>query len=239
MTTSKSSEGNTDLNKALLAHLEYKKAMGLLVALLTEEIPALYDLRYSEGPKQLQAEGICQFILRKFKTLSVDDIREAFELNAAGQLPNRTDFYGKMSLNHVGAVLSNYRAFKMNSGQRGRQEDLNVEINVERELLSDLHNLHTSGDRWNLTRYIDEKWEWLKVNKPDFKPKWEEKEITKLENEFIERRNKQKNTIIPDKWVNSRKSAEQDYKMLQIRAYLEALVPQYAKYMKEKDKKNG
>lgn len=233
MTNSKNSEKSTDSNKVLLAHIEHKKAMGLLVLLLTEEIPIIYDLKYSEGPAELQAKAICEFVLRKFKTLTIDEIREAFELNAAGSLPNRTEFYGKITLNSVGSVLSNFRQHKMNSGQRGIAPTLNLDLNVEAELISDLQNLSRSGDHWHLTKYIDEKWEWLKANRTDFNSDIDEKEVKKLEKAFIEKQSQRKESIIPSKWLKPDIIALSEYKMLKIRRYLEAMVPAYKAKMNE------
>ena len=98
------------------------------------------------------------------------------------------------------------------------------DTNVEFELTSDLRSLKISGGHWNLTRYIDEKWNWLCDNRKDFDGDLDEKVIRELEVEFEKKYKSSKN--VPRKYLNAKISAVQEFKMRKIRAYLEGLLKQ-------------
>lgn len=220
-----SSEKNTAYD-TMIAHLpEAKKA---IIDVLTQ-LPDRYDLKFPEGPLSTQAGAIADFLVKRFKTITPNQIFEAFEANAAHQFPKHVEFYGKINLQSIGSLLHNFRQYQMSLQTRGTQGQMSPDVNIEFELFSDLRNIKQSGDGWNLTKYIDEKFAWLTKNRKDFDGTIDEKEVKKERDNYEERRAKSKNSIIPEKYINSQVMAEQEYKMKKIRVYLDGL----AKYIKK------
>lgn len=218
--SSKNSEGNKDYN-TMIAHLP--NARKAVIDVITQ-VPDRYDLKFPEGSIEAQVNSITGFIMNKFKTLTPNEILEAFEMNAAHQFAKHVEFYGKISIQTIGSLLYTYRQYKTNSTQRGMQEMEN-ELNVEFELMSDIKNIKGSGSRWTMTKHIDEKYDWLCVNRAkEFEDKLDENEIKIFKMEYEEKM-KDRPQLIPDKYMNLDIIAVQEIKMRRVRAYLEKLAP--------------
>jgi hypothetical protein len=215
------SEKKPDYN-VMLAKMS-DKGYKAVIDVITQ-IPEKYDLRFPEGNVEAQINAITGFVTKKFKNLTPNEISEAFEMNAAHQLTTHIEFYGKLNLHSVGSLLYNYRQHKILSSPNTNQEPME-DTNIEFELRSDLRNMLLSGDHWNMTRYIDEKWNWLCDNRENFDSSLDEKAISELEVEFEKKH--RSNKVIPRKYLNAKISAVQEFKMRKIRAYLEKLLPQF------------
>lgn len=168
----------TDSPSDMIAHMAEPKPM--VIDVLTR-IPKKFNLQMPEGALDLQIESICEFVMVHFKTVSPDEIEDAFTLNAAGKYPK--DIYIKyFDLHTVGSILKAYKEWKQIN--RPKSAPLDSPLDPKAELNHDWRQFKTSGDLFKITRYIDEKWDYLTNKIEGFDGTIDEKKIDLYEKEY-------------------------------------------------------
>ena len=153
---------------------EAKKLLNELVILL----PRKYNIKWPEGNIKLQAEGIVNFITQYFRNISPSEIEKAMELNDARRFENFVDHYNKWTREFLGNLLTEYRKWRAANTQQGTQFSKEVS-SIPDKLLEDARLLKFYDDAYHITRFVDEKYEYLKTL-DDFKapkddPDWQGK----------------------------------------------------------------
>ncbi len=154
------------IKKTLIAKLPIVDAKKTLIDLLMS-LPKDHNINWPEGNTMMQAESLIEFIMAHFRNISVLEIGQAIELNAAHKFKNYIESYGKLSREFIGGILHEYKQYKINQTPMGTQY-IKEAKDIEKDLVNDINSLKLYGSQYNINIDIDEKWDWLTANRPDF-----------------------------------------------------------------------
>lgn len=182
MTQSLKPYENDTIFKTLVAHLPVKDSRKALAKILLE-IPNEFDLQFPMGPKDMQIENIISFILRHYKNISANQVKEAIDLNAAHKFEIHIDGYGKLTREFIGKVLSQF--VKYRADQKRNLPQPEMELDIKLELKWDWMNLSKSP-RFTINTHIPEKWKYLSENRADFDSSINTNRVSELEEHYKE-----------------------------------------------------
>lgn len=232
MTTDLTTSGGSTTSESrvtMVAHQKPKTARAALAEVIIE-ISKEYELKFPEGSQGHQVENIIDFILRQYKTVSPNQVKQAVELNAAQKYHDHVESYGRLSLDFIGGCLKRFVGWRAEQRQRGSlgSNPGEIQINVRAELWRDWDRIIKKPEL-PVTQYIEEKWNHLSKHGKGFDPSIDKKKLKQYTKKNMDRIKSRDNAFL-EAMDNMTSSANiegraelwalQEYKADKIRDYL-------------------
>lgn len=149
-----------------IGQLEVHSANVVLIKVL-RLIPEKYDLSWSDGSTSEQCENLQDFLLKYYRDISAEEIKKAYDLNAARKFENHVESYGKWNQEFLGGLLTEYKKWRAKENQN-RSYAASNPFDIKSKLYEDLWKLKYYGSEFNPSMFIDEKFIWLTKNRKEF-----------------------------------------------------------------------